>query len=171
MRVPNVTVFIDVIRRKTPAEVREAVDSFAERYVEDWEAWLAATPERRPILFGQILRKWQATRPLAMRRTKGEAVHEPPFLEDLLGAARGPLSRLGDLTLDTIRARTPSQEKALVRLWEIFRGLTTTEHARAVGITKAILLLTDGRIGPAFDSQVREQLGVRSPATSGEWIE
>jgi secondary thiamine-phosphate synthase enzyme len=78
---------------------------------------------------------------------------------------------LGNLTLDKIRSRTPSQEKALVQLWDVFRGLTTTEHARAVGITKAILLLTDGRIGPAFDSQVRAQLGVPSPTTSAEWIE
>jgi hypothetical protein len=41
-----------------------------------------------------------------------------------------------------------------------------------VGITKAILLLTDGRIGPAFDSTVRKKLGLRRHVRSSEeWVE
>jgi hypothetical protein len=39
-----------------------------------------------------------------------------------------------------------------------------------VGITKAVLLMTNGRIGPAFDSTVREKLGADLIATSSDRI-
>jgi hypothetical protein len=39
-----------------------------------------------------------------------------------------------------------------------------------VGITKAVLLLTEGRIGPAFDSGVRRNAGVKAPKTYREWL-
>ena len=31
--------------------------------------------------------------------------------------------------------------------------------------------MTDGRIGPALDSQVRQKLGVGRPATCREWLQ
>jgi hypothetical protein len=49
--------------------------------------------------------------------------------------------------------------------------LPTSGVASCVGITKAVLLLTDGRIGPAFDSQVRRRLGVARPTTYREWLQ
>lgn len=42
--------------------------------------------------------------------------------------------------------------------------------ASCVGISKAVLLLTDGRIGPALDSQVRTWLGISKPKTAAAWI-
>ena len=47
--------------------------------------------------FASILRSWQATRPLPMRRPKAEASHEPPYIEDLLDEAAPHLKVLGDL--------------------------------------------------------------------------
>jgi len=67
--------------------------------------------------------------------------------------------------------RTGEQEEALTSLWAIFSRLPTSGTASCVGITKAVLLLTDGRIGPAFDSQVRRKLGVGRPATCREWLQ
>ena len=55
-------------------------------------------------------------------------------------------------------------------MWQIFGQLPTSGSASCVGITKAILLLTDGRLGPAFDSQVRKRLGAAQPATSAAWV-
>ncbi|MGH9202034.1 MAG: hypothetical protein ACRD2A_12465, partial [Vicinamibacterales bacterium] len=78
---------------------------------------------------------------------------------------------LGDLTVVTVARRTPQQDEALTALWAIFSRLPTAGLASCVGITKAILLLTDGRIGPAFDSQVRRRLGVGRPATCRDWIQ
>jgi hypothetical protein len=161
---------VEAIRRMTPGEFRAAVDGFGARYVADWDAWLAASHNARPRLFGQILRKWQATRPRPMRRIRAEAQHEPPFLEDLLESALDPLSRLGDLTVARVANRTPKQDQALIDLWDLFSNLTSVGLASCVGITKAILLMTDGRIGPAFDSNVRMQLGVGRPATCDQWV-
>lgn len=39
-----------------------------------------------------------------------------------------------------------------------------------VGISKAVMLLTDGRVGPAFDSQVRGRLGTGNINGVEEWI-
>ena len=162
---------IEAIRNKTPRQVRAAVNGFAVRYVEDWESWLGAHREARPELFGRILRKWQATRPLAMRRLRVEAKHGAPFLDDFLESSAEPLSLLADLTVLTLAQRTAEQNEALTALWDTFSRLPTSGLASCVGITKAILLLTDGRIGPAFDSQVRTKLGVGRPATCHDWLQ
>lgn len=162
---------VEAIRNKTPGEVRAAVNGFAVRYVKDWDTWLAADRDARPELFGRTLRKWQAIRPKAMRRLRAEAQHGAPFLDDLLESATDPLLALGDLTVLTIAQRTPQQDQALTALWDIFSRLPTAGLASCVGITKAVLLLTDGRIGPAFDSKVRAKLGVGRRATCRDWLQ
>jgi hypothetical protein len=161
-----------VLRNKSPQQVCVDVDGFAARYAEDWRAWLAAGTAARSELFGQILRKWQATRPLAMRRLRAEARHNPPFLEDLLTEASEHIAGLGNLNVLTIRERTKSQSQALMDLWRILGRLPTSGTASCVGISKALLLLTEGRLGPAFDSIVRKQLGIGKPrnVTCAVWI-
>jgi hypothetical protein len=164
---------IRAIGKKTPSEVATALDRFAPRYLKDWDEWLAAPTAARPELFGRILRRWQATRPLAMRRIAAEAKHEPPYLDDLFELASSPtgaLGVLGDLTVLDVASRTYQQHKALNGLWDLFSGLTTTKSASCVGISKAVLLLTDGRVGPALDSQVRTRLGISPPTTAAAWI-
>lgn len=155
----------------TPPMVRNAFSTFPDRYVTDWDLWIAARPSARAELLGVILRRWQATRPRPMRRIRAEASHKPPYLEDLLVAARGPMRALGGLTIRTVGERTDRQDAALCRLWDVFGNLTTIESATSVGITKAIMLLTYGRIGPAFDSNVQARIGLPRPLASREWVE
>jgi hypothetical protein len=166
---------IEAIRKKTPAQIQADVAGFAARYVQDWNAWLRADADARPELFGRILRKWQAARPGVMRRLKREAhdepyLHDGPYLDELLESAKEPLGRVAGLSVLTIAKRTSAQSDALHSLWKNFLRLRTTDDTTCVGITKAILLLTDGRIGPAFDSQVRQKLGVARPANCAEWL-
>jgi hypothetical protein len=162
---------VEALRHKTPAQVRSDVAGFSQRYVRDWENWLGTGAAARPALFGRILRKWQAARPGAVRRLRNEQRHDAPFLDDLLADADGPLRELAGITIVTIGGRTTAQGQALEKLWRIFSRLRTGGPATCVGITKAILLLTDGRIGPAFDSRVRKSLRVRRPETCAEWLE
>lgn len=165
---------IEVLGVMTPREVRAAVEGFATRYVKDWDDWLAAPRSARPELFGRTLRKWQATRPAPPRRLRAVAKHRAPYLDDLLSSATEPLSVLRNLTVMTIANRSRQQDEALVAMWDLFSGLPTDRLASCVGITKAVLLLTDGRIGPAFDSRVRKKLGVRGPAkfvSCGDWLQ
>jgi hypothetical protein len=66
--------------------------------------------------------------------------------------------------------------RSMEELWEIFKDLSYHGRARnglagVVGISKAVLLLTEGRVGPAFDANVRNNLGIREPpANPREWI-
>jgi hypothetical protein len=163
---------IDILRNKTPRQVYDDVRGFSQRYVQDWTIWLDAPQPGRPELFGKILRKWQATRPRAMRRLRADrkATHTEPFLDDLLDKSATPIAELGDLSIVTIGDRTDTQNKALSSLWQTFTQLQAEGTSTCVGITKAVLLLTDGRIGPAFDSQVRKKLRIAPPATCSEWL-
>lgn len=154
----------------TPDQVRAAVEGFSLDYVNDWSWWLTVPEARRPQVIGQILRRWQATRPQPMRRTQAEATHAAPYLEDLVADAQTPLRALGALDVSRIGVRTGDQEAALHALWADFARLSATGSASCVGITKGVLLVSDGRIGPALDSQVRERLGIARPATSVEWL-
>ena len=161
---------VHVLKDKTPEQVRADVEGFAPRYPIDWNGWTGTSIDAKPAILGKILRKWNATRPLAMRRIRQEAQHDPPFLEDLFDQAHIQVERLGNLTVSTVVNRSPEQEAALDELWQIFLRLPVERQASCVGITKAIMLMTDGRVGPAFDSSVREKLDVRGISTSTEWI-
>jgi hypothetical protein len=161
---------INVLRNKTPQQVYDDVNGFAQRYVQDWRRWLAAPPPARPRLFGEILRNWRATRPNPMRRLRAQARHGPPFLDDLLARSEAPIATLGNLDVRAVRHRTDPENQALSNLWEIFLHLPSRNFATCMGITKAILLLTDGRLGPAFDSNVRHNLQIAQPTTCATWV-
>ena len=65
--------------------------------------------------------------------------------------------------------------EALRAMWTVFEQLSYQGKARngltgVVGISKAVMLLTDGRVGPAFDSQVRQRLGTGSIDGVENWI-
>jgi hypothetical protein len=162
---------ITALRSKTPAEVHAAITAFAQRYVEDWNQWLACEESNRANVFGSILRRWQATRPLAMRRTAREAQHPAPYIDDLMRRSEHYTAQVSSLSTRSIRARTKEQNAALSELWRIFEELPRNGCASCVGITKAILLQTNGSIGPALDSKVRGQIGVLAPTCAGQWTD
>jgi GrpB-like predicted nucleotidyltransferase (UPF0157 family)/mannose-6-phosphate isomerase-like protein (cupin superfamily) len=106
-----------------------------------------------------------------MRRPRAEALHDPPHIEDLLEEASQHLEALGELTVRGLAVASSDQIDALHGLWAIFSKLPQRGTASCVGITKAIMLLTNGRIGPAFDSVVRKRLGLKDRLKSSEeWI-
>jgi hypothetical protein len=92
-------------------------------------------------------------------------------LEDLVAAASPALDSIRNLRLVDIRLRTDAAERAFGQLWETFANLAIERPASEVGITKAVLLLTYGRIGPALDSQVRDSIGVRRIRSYQEWLD
>lgn len=103
---------VEALRNMTAGEVRRAVNGFSRRYVDDWNKWLSTGRKERPRRFGEILRKWQATRPDAMRRLKVEAQHGPLFLDELFESAAEPLRVLAGLSVSRIAHRTREQDKA-----------------------------------------------------------
>ena len=91
-------------------------------------------------------------------------------MEELLTEAAVFVQELGDFSLREAAKPTARQVRALRFLWEIFRALPSSGTANAVGITKAVKLVTLGRIGPALDTIVRQRLGIAEPRSGEEWI-
>jgi len=165
------TIVITVLRNKTPAQVHVDVAGFALKYVRDWERSLLAPLHTRPQVFVKILGKWQAARPARLRRLRIRAAeHPPPYIEDLLAAAAPHFRTLARFRVGQPAAPTRSERSAVENLWNVFSSLQQTSAASCVAITKAVLLLSDGRIGPAFDSQVRKKLRVRHLLSASDWI-
>jgi len=163
---------IAVLRNKTPEQVTQELSGFSEDYVRDWEQWLGGYEHDRISLFAAILRRWQATRPRPMRRLKRDATHDAPYMDDLLDVADSHLLVVDHIDVGEFRGLTDAQVEALRGLWSIFSSLPIEGSASCVGISKAVMLLTLGRIGPAFDSVVRKNLALkRNLRSSNEWID
>lgn len=71
----------------------------------------------------------------------------------------------------TFLNRTADQDEALKSLWRLFRRLSEGNKATCVGISKAILLVTNGRIGPAFDLRVCRRLRLLKATNAQEWVD
>ncbi len=156
---------------------RDRILRFDESYIRDWRSWVYVLQNQRDVAsnFGRVLRRWQACRPNRMRRAKGETKHDPPYLEDLIAEANPYVQALRGFDMRFLASFTRQAQEPLEQLWGIFQRLSYHGRARnglagVVGISKAVLLLTEGRVGPAFDSEVRSQLGIPTPENAREWI-
>jgi hypothetical protein len=163
------------IANLTIEEFQDRVNRFAAQYVDDWNCWLNTQPNARSRQLGIVLRRWQACRPNRMRRTQAENQHNAPYLEDLINQAAQHLQALQNFDVRDNASFSNQNCAALTELWNIFQDLSYHGRARnglagIVGISKAVLLLTDGRVGPAFDSEVRGHLGTGNIADANEWI-
>jgi hypothetical protein len=167
------------IRNLTIEQIQQRLESFDQSYVQDWNIWLTVRRDypldHTPPEFGRILRRWQACRPNTMRRCQGDATHGAPYLEDLVNDALSAAAALNGFDLAQANLMNKAVENALQELWAIFTNLSYSGRCRnglagVVGISKAVLLITEGRVGPAFDSMVRRRLGTGAILTSGSWI-
>jgi hypothetical protein len=161
-------------------EVRDRMRTFAERYKRDWQKWMdtaGSTLLASPAVadqFRNVLRGWQAVR----SKSKGRVVRHcrstvgdgELCMEEMLAEAAVFVQELGDFSLREAAKPTAREERALRFLWEVFRDLPSSGTANAVGITKAVKLVTLGRIGPALDAVVRQRLGIAEPRSADEWI-
>lgn len=166
----NQKKLVEALRRKYPDEVTADVEGSSDKYGNDWETWLNTDDQYRPELFVKLLGKWQAARPRALRRLKQRAHHAPPYMEELLDRAKPFLQAIQHLTMIRVKNLSYAERKSITGLWEIFSAMTQIESASCVGISKAVMLLSNGRIGPAFDSMVRKKLGISHLLNANEWI-
>jgi len=146
----------------TSEEVLERIKGFNSRYVADWRKWLRVTEacdfQVAPIPievaeeFKQIMARWQACGRYQLLRCAAE-------LQGTLDFATASITLMGSANLRCFQAPDEVLTDAICSLWRIFEGgLCLKRHATEVGVSKAILLVTKGRIGPAFDSTVKTQL-------------
>jgi len=165
-------VDITALRAKTSQQVLDAVAGFAPRYVADWRQWLTASAAHRPAVFVKTLGKWQATRPRPLRRLRVHGdQHAGPYIEDLLEEAAPHLRKLESVAVGRTKALSQDHQAALEGVWHTFEKLCQDGTASCVAITKAVLLLSNGRIGPALDSRVRKELGLGHVETASQWAD
>ena len=163
------------ISNLTVEQFRDRVNRFDIKYVDHWNSWLNTADEHRPRQLGAILRSWQACRPNTMRRTQRENLHNAPFIDDLITEAHPYIRQLTHFSIRQAASFSNESHSSLSELWNIFEDLSYRGKARnglagVVGISKAVLLLTDGRVGPAFDSKVRDHLGIENIEDAKQWI-
>ena len=163
------------IANDTVETFRLKVESFSAKYIADWDNWLGTDSPGRPAEMGRILRGWQACRPNRMRRDAASAAHQGPYLEDLLADAAPHVAALSAFD---IAAPAPLDDAgfiaALDHLWPVFEQLSYHGKARAglagaVGISKSVMMASDGRVGPAFDRFVAKGLAVGKIDNAAQW--
>lgn len=171
---------ITFLARLTAEDVRRRMRAFPDSYKRHWQQWLRVAPFSAldaPMVakeFRALLQRWQAVR----SRTKGRVVRhcraskntEELCLDDLLRKATPFVRELDSFSLREANALNVGQERALKSLWDIFLTLPSIGTANAVGITKAVKLVTLGRVGPALDAVVRRNLGIDEPYSADEWL-
>lgn len=165
----------------TIEQVRAALRTFDVAYKRDWQTWMrtysvsSLTSPDTAAAFRAVLVKWQAVRSKTkgrrVRPVRGLAPPDTRCLDDVLVDAVEPLKALGSTTVRDLGDVRGVRRDAVIRLGEVFRDLPTIGQARAVGITKAVKLVTGGRIGPALDGEVREKLKIREPETAEQWLD
>ena len=173
------------IASETVQQFKIRIGQFNQKYVNDWNAWLATPTHGRPREIKRILGRWQACRGNTLRDLHGVSptMHCPPYIDDLLAQAYPHVAALNHFDIRHLNSFTPQTCNAILTLWSIFEQLSYARVnprrrrppprgglAGAVGISKATMLITDGRVGPAFDSKVRKKLGLRKIQNAQEWL-
>ena len=158
---------------RTIPEVLELIKGFDSDYVNDWNRWLrvsegcdfqvAGTPFSVASEFRQIMWKWRACRPKPYRSATD--------LQGVLDSATDALKQMGSTDLRCFRAPDKVLIDAICNLWRIFEhGLCSEGKATEVGVSKAILLVTKGKVGPAFDSSVKDAFNIRRIRDCGTYV-
>ena len=165
-----------MISKLSVKEFQQRIFRFEKRYVEDWKSWIATSAHNKPSKLAAILRKWQACRQNTMRRVRSDKLHEPPYIEDLIDAAEKPMQALVSFEVNKPDSFSIEIFNHFSELWNIFEGLPYKGKAHngkagIAGISKAVLLLSDGRIGPAFDSNVRANLQLNNLVNAKHWYD
>lgn len=159
------------IANLTVEQFQNKINGFRQIYVQHWNDWLQALQAQQNVAstFGKILRRWQACRPNKMRRTQQESHHGPPFLEDLLLQSNQHIQALQHFDIRQQATLNSGAHQALEQLWNIFQHLCYGPNQKGIVIiSKAVLMLTEGRVGPAFDSNVQRVFF--KPLNAQQWF-
>jgi len=159
---------IEFLRNKQKEEVRDLIQGFSFRYVTDLNDFAKSSkqygfisPETAEHLH-QLLRKWQACRPSSVNKD----------LLPLLMELDADLTTIATIDLRNIRHASSKQREAIARIWStLINQICENRQLAEVATSKTILILTNGRLGPALDSKVRDTLSISRIQNSDDYFD
>ena len=166
-RNKKILMKIEFLRNKRKEEVRVLIQGFSSDYCYDLHFFTKITekygtfsPQSAEAL-SQLLNKWTACRP---SRTNKDLL---PLLIDL----NSDLKTISNLDLRNIRQVSLNEKEAIDRIWlKLFNRICIPKKLTGVAPSKAILILTNGRLGPALDSKTRKTLGLQDIVSSVQYL-
>ena len=157
---------VEFLRNKKIQEVKALILGFSPHYATDVRNF-AATTTRYGITSPQaekhlcrLLRKWKACRPSTVRKDL------LPILTHLYPDF---------MTITTVNLRTIRDDlnvrAAITRIWSTLTSqICNNRQISEVATSKAILILTNGRLGPALDSNARGALNLPRIRSSDDYF-
>jgi len=150
--------FQPFLRTLTTEQLKDSLRGFNRRFHRDWTCWVAEsqhglTAPATVSLFQATLKSWNPCRGPkgGVRRSVGSAIEcTLPHLRALSG-----------VSLRSFVDPSPQQCERILQLWNVLNpSICCNTDAGGVGVSKAIMLLTNGEIGPALDGNVRGAFGM-----------
>lgn len=158
---------IEFLRNKQKEEVRAIIEGFSLRYVKDLQDFATITKQCGIISsqsandLSRLLRKWKACRPSSARKD----------ILPLLTELNTDLTIISTIDLRNIRQASSNEREAIGRIWStLINHICDKRKLTEVAPSKAILILTNGRLGPALDSNARTVLKLPRIWSSDEYL-
>jgi hypothetical protein len=158
---------INFLRNKKSEEVKQLIEGFSHRYVADLnnfaltiEQYSFTSPQTANHL-NKLLRKWSGCRPKSARKDR---LH-------LLKLLDTDLKSISHVDLRNIQNISPYERLAISRIWsQLQTQICDAPKSTAVAPSKAMLILTNGRLGPALDSNARKTLKLPKTLNPDEYL-
>lgn len=157
---------VEFLQNKQTGEVRDLIQGFSLRYVTDLSDFAKTIarygPDSRQTAkhLCRLLRKWQACRPSAVRKD----------LLPLLTHLAADFATIATVDLRTIRHASSDVRAAITRIWSALISQICNRQMAEVAASKAMLILTNGRLGPALDSNARKVLRLPRIRSSDDYL-
>lgn len=158
---------VEFLRNKRREEIRTLIQGFSLRYVPDLGDFATTTAHYGLISrqtaehLCRLLRKWQACRPSAVRKD----------LLSLLTHLAADFTTIATVDIRTIRHASSNVRTAIDRIWLVLISqICNNRQMTEVAASKAMLILTNGRLGPALDSNARAVLRLPRIRSSDDYL-
>jgi hypothetical protein len=153
---------IEFLRNKNEEEVRALISNFARSYRYDLHQFAKTNNEfglgscESAISLSVLLKKWTACRPSFVSTN----------LQQILKELETDFTTISGLDLRNLRYASVNEKGAIDHIWsKLTNQLCKPKKLTGVAPSKVMLIVTNGRLGPALDSQARAVLGLSSDNT------
>ena len=157
---------IEFLRNKQREEVAGLIQGFSLRYVKDLNDFAMVTKQYGLISsqaakkLRRLIGKWAACRPDKVNTD---------FLP-LLTELDADLTTIATIDLRSVRHASSNERDAIGRIWSVLINQTCNKQLAEIAASKAILILTNGRLGPGLDSNARTMLKLQRIYRSDDYL-